>query len=308
MVVVLILMGGLVAAIGGFFWLGDKTQFRPEVREALGAISEGRADEVWRDSSYLLRRSMNLDAFSDMGARMNETLGTFERITDVLEVSRSTSRAGKVGQVVCELQFAHGVTTGTFAFHRGPDDDRWRLLGIDVIIPAPRQQRARELEHQFERVRAPDEVLFALSRILREIRDGDSRRVWEDSAQPFRESVSAEKFVELNRDLENELGKFVRVLTIISSGLHPDKDKAKVNALIEYEKTRTNGLFSFVKVDDTWQLSFYKPLVPEPVFPGREPGVFGEPFVPPDISGDLGAIEDGEEGGEVDPDEAGGAD
>jgi hypothetical protein len=252
---------------------------------------------------------MNVDAFADMGSRMNETLGRFEKITDVLEVSRSSSRAGKVGQVVVELKFELGVTTGTFAFHRDPEDKQWRLLGIDVVIPEPRLARAEELEYDFDRVRAPDEVLFALEGILAEIRDGNARRVWDASSELFRESVSAEKFAEINRDLEGKLGKFVRVLTIISSGIHPDKDRAKINVLLEYEKVRTNGLFSFVKIDDAWQLSFYKPLVPEPVLPAREPGASGEPFEPPDIGGDLGAIEDDDDGElTVDPDPAGGAD
>lgn len=311
MIVVLILMVGLGVAIGGFFWLGDKTQFRPEIRDALGMISDGKADQVWQESSYLLRRTMNVDAFVDMGARMNETLGRFQKITDVMEVSRATSRAGKVGQVVCELAFDWGVTTGTFAFHRDPEEDRWRLVGIDVEIPAPLREKARNLEHQFERVRAPDEVLFALDKILGEIAAGRSRQVWLESSAPFRESVGLDKFVDRNRDLEDKLGKFVRVLTIISSGLHPDKDKAKVNALLEYEKTRTNGLFAFVKVDDTWQLSFYKPLVPEPVLPARTPNASGAPFVPPDIGTDLGTIEDEDDddgGSGVDPDEGGGAD
>lgn len=310
MIVLLILMGGLGVAIGGFFWFGDKTQFRPEIREALGMISEGKADQVWQKSSYLLRRTMNVEAFVDMGARMNETLGKFEKITDVMDVSRADSRAGKVGQVVCELQFEQGVTTGTFGFHRDPEENRWRLVGIDVEIPAPLREKARDLEHQFERVRAPDEVLFALQKILEEIAAGRSRQVWLASSEPFRESRSLPDFVALNRDLEDKLGKYVRVLTIISSGLHPDKRQAKVNALIEYEKVRTNGLFSFAKVDDTWQLTFYKPLVPEPVLPAREPNASGAPFVPPQIDGDLGAIEDDDDddGVIIDPDRGGGAD
>ena len=227
----------------------------------------------------MLRRSMNLDAFVDLGERMNETLGAFLRITDVLEVKRGSSRAGKVGQVIVELEFDRGLTTGTFSFHRVKKE--WKLVGIDVVIPEPKREQASKLEYEFDRIRAPDEVLFALTEILEDLREGKVEQVWERSAEPFRESSSLDRFVAINRDLDDKLGKFERVLMVISSGLHPNKEIAKVNVLLEYEKMRTNGLFTFRKVADDWQLSFYKPLVPEPVLPAREPNASGEPFVPP---------------------------
>jgi hypothetical protein len=293
-IVILILMGGTVGVIAGFFWLGEKFQFRGEIRAALTRIGEGRADEVWRDSSYLLQRTINEDAFVDMGARMNRTLGSFVRITDVVEVIRTDSLAGEVSEVIAELEFQNGETVGTFGFHRSSEPDApWRLVGIRVDIPEPLQAAAADLEKEDERIRAPDEVLFKLDEILASIRDGKARQVWKEAAEPFRASVSAEKFVALNRDLEASLGKFVRVLTVISSGLHPAKDRAKLNVLIEYEKQRTSGLFAFVKVGDDWQLSFFKPLVPEPVIPGRAP-VAGadEPGIPRRPQGDLGSIRD----------------
>lgn len=292
-IVVLVLMAGMVGAIAGYFWLGDKTQFRPEIREVLSRVSDGHAVDVWKDSSYLLRRTINQDAFVDMAGRMNHTLGKFVRITDVKDVSRSDSLAGKVGEVVVELEFENGVTIGTFGFHHGKDKgDRWRLVGMRVDIPKDLQAKADKLEREFERTRAPDEVLFKLSEILAQIRDGHARKVWRESAEPFRNSVSEDKFVALTKDYEEKLGRFVKVLTIISSGLHPAKDRAKVNALIEFEKTRTNGLFAFVKVGGEWQLSFFKPLVPEPVIPGRMPGASGEAPAPAPRPPDLGAIED----------------
>lgn len=291
LIVVAVLLAVIGGVVGVYFWLGDKTQFRPQVRAVLTKMSDGNAAEVWRESSYFFRRSMNQDAFEDMAARLDETLGDFVRITDIIDVQRGKSLGGKIGEVIAELEFERGTTKGTFGFHHGKDKT-WRLVGISVEIPPPLQAKADALEREFERIRAPDEVVAKVSEILGRIRDGDAVGVWRQASKTFRDSISATRFAELNKTNEAELGKFVRVLTVISSGLHPAKDRAKVNVLIEFERVRTNGLFSFNKADDgEWRLSFFKPLIPEPVISGRSPAAT-EPSSQRPLPTDLGAIAD----------------
>ncbi len=289
-IVVLVLMAVVGAVIVGFFWIGDKTQFRPQVRSVLTQLNEGEAEEVWRESSYFFQRSINQDAFQDMVSRLGETLGKFERISEIIEVHRGKSLGGKIGEVVAELEFENGITQGTFGFHRGKDKT-WRLVGMSVTIPPDLEAKADKLEREFERIRAPDEVVGKVSEILTEIRSGGADEVWRQAAKPFKESINVTRFGELAKKNEEELGKFVRVLTVSSSGLHPAKDHAKVSVLVEFEKVRTNGQFRFRKGDDdAWRLSFFKLLIPEPVISGRVPQT--NPAAPAGIPTTPGAVSD----------------
>ena len=292
LIVVLALIAVVAAVIFAFFYFGDRTQFRQPVRKVLTQVSDGKADEVWRDSSYFFQRSMNQDAFEDMATRLDETLGRFVSITDVIDVQRGKSLGGKIGEVTVELEFERGLTEGTFGFHRGKDKT-WRLIGMSVVIPEELRAKAEALETEYERIRAPDDVVRAVTDILTQIREGKATEVWRESSKPFRDSISSERFMALNKTNEAELGKFVRVLTVISSGLHPARDHAKVDVLIEFEKARTNGLFRFRKGDDgVWRLSFFKPLIPEPVISGRVPGATSTPATPARLPDDFGAIRD----------------
>ena len=268
-VIVVVLLVAIVAAvIIGFFWSGDKTQFRPQIRAVMAELNAGKSEQVYKDSSYFFKRTLNQDAFVDMTSRLSETLGPFIRITDIIEVSRSKSLAGRVGEVTCMVEFREAVTEATFGFHRGKDK-KWRLLLMSVNIPEALAAKAAALEVSFDRIHAPRPVIEKVSEILGDIRDGKSDEVWQQASKPFRDAISSERFAELNASYEEQLGKFTRVL-MVESGQHPNKTKAKVDAVIEYEKVRTQGQFTFIKFDNKWQLSFFRPLIPEPVVGERQ--------------------------------------
>ncbi len=267
-IVVALLLAIVAAVIVGFVGLGNKTQFRPQIRALMTQLNNGKAADVYKQSSYFFRRTLNQDAFVDMASRIDETLGKFVRITDLLDVSHSKSLAGRVGEVTCIAQFEAATTKAVFSFHWGKDN-QWRLLGLDITIPESLQAKAAALKVSFDRIHAPPEVIEKVSEILIDIRDGKTDKVWSEASKPFRDSISAERFAELNANYEEQLGKFTRVL-MVESGLHPSKNKAKVDAVIEYEKVRTQGQFTFIKFEDTWQLSFFRPLIPEPAISKRQ--------------------------------------
>ncbi len=259
-----LLVLGLAAVAGMIFLSGDYRQerlFKKRAEAVMELLRDGKAQQVYDESSSRFQQTLLIDKFIDLVDRMNGTLGPFVRAGEVIDVDRAASVAGMIAGIRLGLEFEHGETMGKLSFHRGPDGV-WRLLGLNVEIPAELERKASELESQEERRRAPEAVEKLVHTILQGVREGRAAEVHEGASPVFKGSVTIEEFKAVLQSHRAELGNFVRVLGIISSAQSPDRDRARVQAVLEYEKGKTTGTFEFMRIDASWRLLGFKVVIP----------------------------------------------
>jgi hypothetical protein len=268
-------MAAVLIIVAAAAWLilvrfKDVREYRAEVEAILGAMTSGKPDDaeaVYNAASPRLKQIMILDAFVDLADRMHQTLGGFERIVTVSEVAHMSTVAGRAVQVKLDLRFARATSRGELSFLYDGERKEWVLLGVMVDIPPHLEGRAAELEAQAERLRAPDVVIEAVERICRLLQEGRIAEIHGAAAPAFKTTVSEEALRHLTEQHSEELGGFVGLVKVLSSAQHKDKNRARVQALLEYHKRRTTGTFEFQQLDDEWHLLAFKVNVPEPFSP-----------------------------------------
>ena len=259
-----LLVLGVAAVAGVVFLSGDYRQerlFKKRAEAVMELLRDGKAQQVYDEASSRFQQTLLIDKFVDLVDRMNGTLGPFVRAGEVTDIDRAASVAGMIAGIQLELQFDSGETMGKLSFHRGPDGV-WRLLGLSVEIPPELEKKASALESQEERVRAPKEVETLVQTILQDVREGRADQVHEGASPVFKGSVTLEEFKGVLQSHRAELGNFVRVLGIISSAQSPDRDRARVQAVLEYERGKTTGTFEFMRLDAAWRLLGFKVVIP----------------------------------------------
>jgi hypothetical protein len=259
-----LLILGAAAVAGVLFLSGDYRQeraFKKQAEKILTQLSEGKVEEVYEEASSHFQQTLLIDKLQDLVGRMNATLGRFVRVSDVIAVDPAASVAGMTAFVGLELEFEHGTARGHISFHRGKDG-LWRLLGFGVDIPDELHVKASALEAQADRLKAPDEVIELVRSVLQGVREGRAAEVHEGASPAYKGIVSIESFNAMLQSHQAELGNFVRVLAIISSARSPDHDRARVQALLEYEKSKTTGTFEFVRIGADWRLLDFKIVIP----------------------------------------------
>jgi hypothetical protein len=267
----------IVAAAGVGAWLllresSTSTEFRKETEALFTMLNEGKAEKVYDDASFRFKQTLLVDKFVDMADRMKQTLGPFVRVIEVIEVDRAATVAGMTARVQLELEFEKTDTVGEVSFHRGARGT-WKLLGMNVEIPRELEDEAAAAERDYERLRAPDEVIDMFNQTLDSVREGKAADIHRRASPSFQQSHSVESFQSLLDSHRNEMGDFERVLAVISSAQNADKDRARVHALLQYQKAKTTGTFAFMRVQSEWRLYGFKVVVPEPFLP-REPAPF----------------------------------
>ena len=153
-------------------------------------------------------------------------------------------------------------TIGALSFHRG----RGRRLAPPRLRgrhPARRSSRRRRRSSRRQSAGAPPRGRSTLVRpILQDVREGRTERGARAASPVFKGSVSLEAFKAVLQSHRAELGNFVRVLGIISSAQSPDRDRARVQAVLEYERGKTTGTFEFMRLDAAWRLLGFKVVIP----------------------------------------------
>jgi hypothetical protein len=245
----------LVVVLSGEYQ--QERELRATAERVLIELRDGEAEKVYEASSPHFQQTLLVDKFVDLVKRMNATLGRFERVKDVIDIDLAASIAGMTGRAELELEFENGTTTGHFSLHRA-DDGEWRLLGFGVDIPSDLETKAAALEAQEERLRAPDEVIDLVHSILEGVREGRAAEVHEGASPAFKGAVTVEEFKGVVLSDQAGLGNFLRVLAIVSSAMSPNRDRARVQALLEYEKAKTTGTFEFMRVHGAWRLLSFK--------------------------------------------------
>jgi hypothetical protein len=273
----LVISIAVAAAIGVavYFFLREPAhsdEFRPHVEALFTRFgADGGAETVYADdtvTSEVFRRTLIAEKFVDMVDRMTATLGPFKELTKITEVDRAASAAGMTARIRFDIAFEKADTTGEMSFLRGRDD-RWKLLGLGVQIPPELEQRAAEVERDLGRVRAPPDVIELVEQTLQDLRDGKVAAVRDAASPSFQENQTIESLTALIESQRAELGNYIAVLAVLSSAQNPDKDRATVQALVQYEKAKTTGILQFMRIKEGWRLSGYKIVIPEPLVPAR---------------------------------------
>lgn len=271
-------MIAVLAIVGAAAWLivtrfQRGYQYRKEVKEVLVPLASGDPAAVaalYRDASPRLQRILMDDKFLDLGDRIHKTLGPFQQIVDVVEVERTSTVAGRATRVEVVLDFAEARTRGEISFLLDDRSKTERLLGVSIDIPAPLASAAERLDHA-AREAAPAEVLEAVERIARLLQEGKVGEIHGAASAAFKTTVSEQALADLTRRYEDELGDFVQLVSIVSSAISGNRDRARVQALLEYQKRRTTATFEFQQVSGTWQLLGFQIVVPEPLSPRSGP-------------------------------------
>ncbi len=276
---------GLLAAAGLTIWFfffresSTSTEFREKVEQVFVDLNDGKAEKVYEDASFRFKQTLLVDKFVDMADQMRQTLGKWVAVTEVIDVDRAATVAGMTARVELELEFEEASTVGEMSFHRDKKGE-WRLLGMSVQIPQELQPRADAAEREYKRLKAPDEVIEQFNQILDAVREGKAAAIHERASPSFREQRSVEQFQHLLDSHRSEMGDFVRVLAVISSAQNANKDRARVHALLQYQKAKTTGTFEFMRVGPEWKLYGFKVVVPEPFVPA-DPSILPDvPFTP----------------------------
>jgi hypothetical protein len=274
----LAIVAAVAAAILFLIDLGKSKSFRQESEQIFTDLREGKAEKVYEEASFRFKQTLLVDKFVDLVERMNTTMGRFQRVAKVIDVDRSTSVAGSTARVRLALEFERAATRGELSFHRrrprpgSRAPEAWRLLGMSVDIPGDDLvAEAKRLENAIERRRAPGEVIERFHGVLEDVRDQNASRIYEAAAPSFRETTTLEQFQNLLEAHRAEMGSFGRVLAVISSAQNPARDRARVHALLQYERAKTTGTFEFLRVAGEWRMYGFRVVVPEPYLPPRDP-------------------------------------
>jgi len=270
------------AGLGAYLFFRESstsTEFRTKVEEVYDLLNKGKAEKVYEEASFRFKQTLLVDKFVDMVDQMQKTLGEFKGVVDVIEVDRAATVAGMTARVQLELEFELATTLGEMSFHRDRKGE-WRLLGMSVQIPEDRKTAADEAERDYERLKAPDEVIEQFNKILDAVREGKAADIHQLAAPSFREGRTVESFQHLLDSHRSEMGNFIRVLAVISSAQNADKDRARVHALLQYEKAKTTGTFEFMHIGTEWKLYGFKVVVPEPLVPADPSILPAVPFTP----------------------------
>jgi hypothetical protein len=279
----LIVLGGIGLAVA-WSWgtFSVAYDFRKESNEVLRSLTSGEenAKEAYNDASFLFQEASLLTSFVDRVDRLTQVLGHFEEIEKVREVEMLDSIRGKTARIQYLVRFRNDKTgkaistevelSYLFRVRDNEEQGKWRLLGFDFSVPAALESKVKMIDSEFDRIKAPEEVVKLVDQTLLAIESGQGAAVREQASEPFQKSTTAESFANTLERYRKELGHYERRLTIHSSGQNADKDQARVHVLLQFEKAKTSANFEFIKREGVWRLLHLKILIPEPYFPTRK--------------------------------------
>lgn len=270
-IITLVVLAGialfLVRTSGYFDEVYGYQQETSHILRQLTSGTEG-ATEAYEESSLLLRESRLLASFVDRAERLTKTLGAFQGIESVEDVEVHKSIRGKTVRVEYELRFSHIVTPGEVSYVID-NDGKERLLGYDISVPMMLAGKAELIDAETKRIVAPAKVRTLLISILEDTAKGLGDSIYEEASPPFQESSSKLQFQQTLEGINKELGLFLHNVEFTKSDHNAGKTRAKLTAILQYEKARTTGTFEFIRVEneEAWRLLRFKVLIPAPLLP-----------------------------------------
>jgi hypothetical protein len=256
---------GLAGWLGVF---GEEYEYRKETTAVLTALTgdDDSRKAAYDNASFVYQEATLLTSFVDRADRMTEVLGAFKTILRVKEIETLKTIRGKTARIMYLLRFDNVTTKGELSYLQGADKE-WDLLGYKIFIPSELADKASKISSEYDRIKAPPEVVQLVDETLQAIDEGKGAEVRAKASRPFLDSTTAEGFAATLERYRKELGPFKRRLKIHKSGQNAAKTRARVHVLLQYEKNKTSGSFEFIKQEGVWRLLHLKVLIPEPLFP-----------------------------------------
>lgn len=255
----------------GFF--DEHYGYQKESTAILKLLTSGEdgATKVYEESSVLLRESRLLASEVDRAERLTKTLGPFQEIESVEDIEINNTLRGKTVRVEYELRFAHDLVTPGELSYLLDEDGKPELLGYSIKVPMMLAGKVELIDAETKRIVAPLEVRQLLASILQDTARGLGDKIHEEASPPFRESSSKVQFQKMLAGLDKGLGSFQHILEFTKSDHNAGKTRAKLTAILQYEKARTTGTFEFIRVEneEEWRLLRFKVLIPAPLLPTR---------------------------------------
>jgi hypothetical protein len=250
--------------------------FRAETQQVLERIRDGKAEQVYRESSPLLQEIMIADRFLELASDIRGALGGFRQILAIKQVESLSGPGGKTGRAQATLEFDRGKTSSHFSYHWS--NGEWRLLGFNVDIPEHLNKEivTSRSETRLVRVEAPAEVHALVRQTLQRVSDDQDGAVYDEASPTFKQSISRATFLELQDQRRSSLGKYVRILDTVESRRNLSRSTAQVTVLAQYEKAKTTVTIHFIKIDDIWKLAHYKVVMPQPRIPRLSEPMLGD--------------------------------
>lgn len=243
--------------------------FRKETQAILQKISRGDAESVYDEASPRFQAVVLRTRFFDMVADIDANLGKFKEILAANPGDLTSGPKGRAGRVTVRVAFDKATTVANFSFHQIDGD--WRLLGMSVDVPKELESVVASPQARAERVKAPPAVMKIAASLLARSNPVDGKLVWAEASPAFRESVPLPVFLELLAKRERVLGTYERIVDVIEAGQNPSQSGATLVVVVQYSKMRTTATLSFQQLDESWQLSTYKVIIPVPRIPGTPP-------------------------------------
>lgn len=275
----IIIRSVIVAFVVVFAWIGvlvgfqmlksEPYNFRKEVEVTMFAIRDVRADELYDTASPRTRRAMTQASFIERAERVNTTLGQFQKVLGTDGAVINDKPQGRTGYVRASLEFSRGTTTGSFSFHWDDEEKRWQLFGYYVEIPPDLVADSEQTEAARARSEAPAEVIALAKQIFIDLSNHKVREVYDAAHPEFKTTHAFEQFEARFHIRQREMGSFVHILDLTTTGKNESDSKAWVTAVLEYSKAQTTGTLDFWNTDGTWRLRKFHITIPEPQVPRR---------------------------------------
>lgn len=245
-VFVLVIVAGIIV---GLQLVDEPVDLRPQSEAILRKLGAGEVDEVYASAAPRFRETSLEQNLERTAETMTRALGTFRRVTNVVDQEEIDSRQGKTARVLFELEFERARTRAELSFHR--IDGRWRLLGIRVSIPESMAKDVEALERVTPR-RAPDEVIALASGLADTLRFGDAADA--GVSVPFATPESRTQAESLMAEQKKRLGELRRVLGVVFSTQSHSGERAQVAVILEFERGKADARFDFVSKGGRWLL------------------------------------------------------
>jgi hypothetical protein len=249
----------------------DSPDFRPDAEAIMIELSRGKPglDKLYEESSPRFQEIVRKERFIDDMLDLLATMGAFREIMSINDILVTTGPTGRVGRVQLTLRFDKGIARSTVSLHY--DEDRWKLLGIDVSLPpelrpnqAQREERVQACKDPMDRKRC--EVHAVANKILEQLRDGHADQVWDAASDIFKKQEERQRFVQIQAEHAAALGDYLRVIAVTEAKVIAGTE-ATFDVLTEYAKSQgVRAVFGFERPSKTspWQLRSFVRQLPMP--------------------------------------------
>jgi hypothetical protein len=249
----------------------DSPDFRSDAEDIMIELSRGRPglDKLYEGSSPRFQEIVRKERFIDDMLDLLATMGSFREIMAINDTLVTTGPTGRVGRIQLTVRFDKGIARSTISLHY--DQDRWKLLGIDVSLPpelrpsqAQREERVAACKDPMDRKRC--EIHAVSNHILEQLRDGHADQVWDAASDIFKKQEEKQRFVQIQAEHAAVLGDYLRVIAVTEAKVIGGTE-ATFDVLTEYAKSQgVRAVFGFERPSKTspWQLRSFKRQLPMP--------------------------------------------